>query len=217
MNKSNLQHGYRWRTGVETTLVILGSAVIALNYYVLLQPNQILPPGLGGLLAFASRRFDLPFDVVYFAVNIPLFLVGFRVVGLRFLMLSLAGTVATSLFLRLFSEVPGIHGLVIGTLLGGLLNGAAIAVILMCRGSTGGMDIVCVVLSRRYPRFSIGQFSFFLNTFVILISGAFLGVTSMLATLIAIFLAGKGVDWVMHWGTRWRYAEKRRITGAMRG
>ena len=200
MNKPTLEQGTWWRTGFETTFVILGSAVIALNYYVLLQPNEILPPGLGGLLAFASHQFDLPFDIVYFAVNIPLFLVGFRVVGLRFLMLSLAGTLAMSVFLKLFSAVPGIHGLVLGTLVGGLLNGAAIAVILMCRGSTGGMDIVCVVLARRYPRFSIGQLSFLLNTLVILISGAFLGWASMLATLIAIFLAGKGVDWVMAMG-----------------
>jgi uncharacterized membrane-anchored protein YitT (DUF2179 family) len=85
-----------------------------------------------------------------------------------------------------------------------LLNGAAIAVVLMCRGSTGGMDIVCVVLSRRYPRFSIGQFSLLLNTLVIAISGVFLGWASMLATLIAILLAGKGVDWVMHLGSRWQ-------------
>ncbi|CAD6519825.1 hypothetical protein LMG27952_01205 [Paraburkholderia hiiakae] len=197
MNKPILEQGTWWRTGFETAVVILGSAVIALNYYVLLQPNQILPPGLGGLLAFASRQFALPFDIVYFAVNIPLFLVGFRVVGLRFLMLSLAGTLAISVFLKLFSAMPGIHGLVLGTLVGGLLNGAAIAVILMCRGSTGGMDIVCVVLSRRYPRFSFGQLSFLLNTLVVLVSGAFLGWASMLATLIAIFLAGKGVDWVM--------------------
>src|SRR5579864_5630266 len=120
-----------WRTGLEIVLVVLGSAVIALNYYMLLQPNQILPPGLGGLLALASRQFALPFDVVYFAVNIPLFLLGFRVVGLRFLLLSLAGTVAMSFFLKLFSGIPGIHGLVLGALLGGLLNGAAIAVILL--------------------------------------------------------------------------------------
>jgi uncharacterized membrane-anchored protein YitT (DUF2179 family) len=193
----------RWgRMGLEIVLVTLGSAVIALNYYVLLQPNQILPPGLGGLLALASRRFALPFDVVYLAVNIPLFLLGFRVVGLRFMLLSLTGTVAMSFFLKLFSEVPGIHGLVLGALLGGLLNGAAIAVILMCRGSTGGMDILCVVLARRYPRFSIGQFSLLLNTSVVLTSGAFLGWASMFATLTAIFLAGKGVDWVMQLGSR---------------
>lgn len=199
-----LEQARWWRTGLEIVLVTLGSAVIALNYYVLLQPNQILPPGLGGLLALASRQFALPFDVVYFAVNIPLFLLGFRVVGLRFLLLSLAGTVAMSLFLKLFSGVPGFHGLVLGALLGGLLNGAAIAVILLCRGSTGGMDILCVVLSRRYPRFSIGQLSLFLNTLVIAISGAFLGWASMLATLVAIFLAGKGVDWVMQLGSRWQ-------------
>jgi uncharacterized membrane-anchored protein YitT (DUF2179 family) len=206
MNKPILAHAGWWRTGLEIVLVMLGSAVIALNYYVLLQPNQILPPGLGGLLALASRQFALPFDVVYFAVNIPLFLLGFRAVGLRFLLLSLAGTVAMSFFLKLFSGVPGIHGLVLGALLGGLLNGGAIAVILMCRGSTGGMDIVCVVLSRRYPRFSIGQLSLLLNTLVIVISGAFLGWASMLATLIAIFLAGKGVDWVMQLGSRWQRA-----------
>jgi uncharacterized membrane-anchored protein YitT (DUF2179 family) len=70
MNKPILEHAQWWRTGLEIVLVTLGSAVIALNYYVLLQPNQILPPGLGGLLALASRQFALPFDVVYFAVSL---------------------------------------------------------------------------------------------------------------------------------------------------
>lgn len=192
------------RTLLATLLVILGSAAIALNYYLLLQPNDILPPGIGGLVALTAREMNWPFDVVYLVVNIPLFLIGYRFVGLRFFLLSLTGTVSISLFLDLFSQVHGIHNLLLATLAGGVINGAAIALVLQGGGSTGGMDIVGVVLARKYPRFSIGEFMFGINTLVILVSGVFLGVTSLAATLASVFLAGKAVDIVGGWWGRWR-------------
>lgn len=194
------------RAWLAALLVVLGSAAIALNYYLLLQPNRILPPGLGGLVTLAARELHWPLDVVYFVVNIPLFLIGYRFVGLRFFLLSLTGMVSLSLFLNLFSGLPGIHHLALGTLAGGLLNGVAIALILLCRGSTGGLDIVCVVLASKYPRFSVGEFTFGINALVVLVSGVFLGGASLAATLISIFLAGKGVDGVMQWRRRWQTA-----------
>ncbi|WP_458446139.1 YitT family protein [Burkholderia stagnalis] len=70
----------------------------------LLKPNGILPPGLRGLLAFASQKPLLPFDILYFRLNVPLLLRGLRAVGLRFLLCSLVGTFAMSIFRRPFRD-----------------------------------------------------------------------------------------------------------------
>ncbi|QRX81759.1 YitT family protein [Glaciimonas sp. PAMC28666] len=182
---------------VQLAMVALGAAIIAINYQLLLKPNQLMPPGFGGVVALISDWLRQPIGLVNVIANLPLFFIGFRFVGLRFLLLCLVGAGAMSLFLYVFESVPGIHSWVLATVVGGVVNGAAVALVLLFHGATGGLDIVCVILAKLFPRFSIGRLMFSINLIIVCIAGWSLGIASFLGSVISMYLAGRTIDIVM--------------------
>ncbi|WHY85992.1 YitT family protein [Neobacillus novalis] len=182
---------------VDILKIIFGTAIMALNYYVFLKPNHILAPGLGGIAIIIAQFVPLSLGVTYFILNIPLFFSGFRFVGGRFVLYSLCGMFSLSIFLFLFDFLTGFHQQLIGSIVGGILNGAFLAMVLLVGGSTGGLDIAFVVINKFWPRFSIGNVMFVINAIVVIVSGLLFGFGSSIYTIISIYLAGKALDFCM--------------------
>ena len=182
---------------MQVVMVALGAAIIAINYQLLLKPNHIMPPGFGGVVALISDWIRQPIGLVNVIANVPLFFIGFRFVGLRFLLLCVVGAGAMSIFLYAFESIPGINSWMLATVVGGVVNGAAVALVLLFHGATGGLDIVCVVLVKLFPRFSIGRLMFSINLIIVCIAGWSLGVASLLGSVISMYLAGRTIDMLM--------------------
>lgn len=190
-------HGWWGPLLLQSAMVALGAALVSVNYYVFMLPNGIMPPGLGGLVALFSIWAHQPIGLVNGIANLPLFLLGFHYVGARFLFLSLVGAACMSLFLYLFDGFTGVPIWTIGVLMGGLINGLAIAMVLLFKGATGGMDVVCVVLAKLFPGFGIGRFMIFINAVIVLLAGWSLGWGSLLGSVLSIYLAGITIDAVL--------------------
>jgi uncharacterized membrane-anchored protein YitT (DUF2179 family) len=184
----------------EILMIIFGTALISLNYYLFMKPNHIMAPGLGGIAIIIKEFIPLSLGVIYFILNIPLFFSGFRFVGWKFVLNSLCGMFSLSLFLFLFESLSGFHQPLIGAVLGGILNGAFLGMVLSAGGSTGGLDIMFVVINKLWPRFTIGKIMFLVNGIVVVVSGALFGFGSSIFTMISIYLAGKALDICLsHW------------------
>ncbi|WP_161793308.1 YitT family protein [Cohnella kolymensis] len=179
---------------LEIFVIVCGTAITALTYYLFLQPNEIMAPGLGGVVILIGHFLPISLGIIYFVLNIPLFGIGFYYVGSRFILYSFLGMASLSFFLWLFAQVPGIHQPLVGCLLGGLISGAAISFVLFVGGSTGGMDIVCVIVNRRWPQFTLGKVMFVMNAAVVLFTGFIFGVEKLVLTTLSIYLAGKSLD-----------------------
>ena len=184
---------------LQSSMVALGSAIVSVNYYVFMLPNGIMPPGLGGLVALFSIWAHQPIGLINGIANVPLFLLGFHYVGGRFLFLSLVGAACMSLFLYLFEAFQGVPIWAIGVVMGGLINGLAIAMVLLFKGATGGMDVVCVVLAKLFPGFGIGRFMILINAVIVLLAGWSLGWGSLVGSVLSIYLAGITIDAVLLW------------------
>jgi uncharacterized membrane-anchored protein YitT (DUF2179 family) len=85
----------------------------------------------------------------------------------------------------------------VGTVASGLINGLAIAWVLLFKGATGGLDVVCVVLAKLFPRFGVGRFMFAINTVIVLLAGWSLGWASSMGSIISMYLAGVTIDRVL--------------------
>lgn len=182
---------------LQTAMVGLGAAVISFNYYAFMLPNGILPPGLGGLVALFSLWAHQPIGLVNAVANLPIFLLGLYFVGFRFLVLSLVGAACMSLFLYTFDAFTGFPNWLVGTVAGGVINGLAIALVLMFKGATGGLDVVCVVLAKWFPKFGVGRFMFSINAVIVLLAGWSQGWASSVGSLVSMYLAGITIDWVL--------------------
>ncbi len=83
--------------------------------------------------------------------------------------------------------------LVLASIFGGALSGAGLGLVFRGHGSTGGTDIIAVIL-RKKKNMSIGEVGFYANLLVIIISLAFFPLNIGLYTIISMYIAGKMID-----------------------
>ena len=132
-------------------LIAAGSILCAVAINGILIPNQFLAGGISGLSLFIHYLFPaMPVGALNFLLNIPLFVVGWLFVGRRFFYYSLAGMTIFSAALLLTIPTFPIHDPLLKALTAGIISGVGSGVILKSLGSGGGLDILCVILLKRF-------------------------------------------------------------------
>ncbi len=153
---------------------LLGSLLLAAAINVFIVPQGLYGGGAYGLcqvirtLVLRALDLELPFDlagVLYFCVNIPLFMLAFRALGREFFLKAAICTAANSLFLAIIPSpaVPVIPDMLTSCMVGGILVGFSGGLVLSCGCSTGGLDILGLYLSKKGSRFTVGRFSITFN------------------------------------------------------
>lgn len=132
-------------------LIISGSVVCAVAINGILIPSQFLAGGVSGLSLFIHYLIPfLPVGVANFLLNIPLFAIGWVFVGRRFFFYSLAGMTIFSAALLIPMPAFPIHDPLLRALSAGIISGIGSGVILKSLGSGGGLDILSVILLKRF-------------------------------------------------------------------
>lgn len=108
---------------------------------------------------------------IYFLINIPLFYLGYRVMGAKFLAKTVLGVGIQSVLLTIIpiSQSPIITDYLTACIVGGILAGSGVGIVLRNGCSGGGQDILGVVCAKKYPGFSVGQVNILMNILVYLI------------------------------------------------
>ncbi|MDO5537147.1 MAG: YitT family protein [Desulfovibrionaceae bacterium] len=182
-------------------LLTIGGALYATCLQCLSPQHSFLAGGVMGMALLANFVTDiLPVSIWYLVFSIPLYLIGWFFVSRRFLLYSLYGTMATTVFGLLLNRagyVVPVENELYAAVLGGVLLGAGGGIMLRSLGSGGGIDIISVILRNRW-NISIGQFSLFVNL-VIFSLGLTMGyeLDKVLASVIMIFINARMVDYVL--------------------
>jgi len=153
---------------------LLGSLLMSVAINVFIVPQGLYAGGAYGLCQVirtllqtklgVEASFDLA-GVLYFFVNIPLFLLAFRTLGRTFCLKAGICTVSNSVFLALIPSpaVPIIPDPLTSCMIGGILVGFAAGLVLTCGCSTGGLDILGLYLSKKNNKFTVGRFCISFN------------------------------------------------------
>ena len=112
-----------------------------------------------------------PYDIagiLYFLVNIPILLIGYRDLGRGLIVKTIICTVSYSLFYSLIPipSAPIVGDYLTACLLGGILTGVGSGIVLTCGCSSGGLDVIGLCLSKRGSSFTVGRFSLTFNVFL---------------------------------------------------
>lgn len=164
--------------GIRTALyLLLSSFLVSLASYSLIAPNEFTIGGITGIAILLSVATDgaIPQSIVVFAINLPLVVLSFFFVKKRFALLSAANIGLQTVWLvvleNAFSdfrvEFAANGEKIFAALAGGICIGVAIALAFKIGGSTGGADILAVMIQRKFTANSIAQMLFVINCAII--------------------------------------------------
>ncbi|UIO41389.1 YitT family protein [Brevibacillus brevis] len=190
------------RKVLEYGMLVLGSLVLATSFNLFLNPNQIASGGVSGLSTIFHNLFGFSPAVVQWAMNIPLFLLGFKFLDRQYSMKAAVGSIVLPLCVMLTSHLqPLTTNLLLASIYGGIGVGLGIGIVFRGRGSTGGFSIATQIL-HKYSGISLGACVAVFDGLVILFAGIVFDPEKALYALIALFVTSKTIDIVqMGWNT----------------
>lgn len=123
---------------------------------------QVIRTLLAKFLHLQFNAFDIA-GVIYYLINIPIFIVAFTKIGRKFLTKTVISVTAMTLFLSLVPVIPVVEDVMAACVVGGIISGAGSGIMLRMGSSGGGMDIVGVLLTRWKQDFSVGKVGLLVN------------------------------------------------------
>lgn len=178
--------------------IILGSFVLAVAIQWVLVPANLLTGGVGGIAIILKFLTGVDLWVWYLLLNIPIFIAGYKYVSPRFIVYSLIGTLVLTFFLGILKPLNwNLNDSLLSALLGGVIGGVGSGIILHSKGSTGGLDIIAVLV-RRFWGYNIGQVTFTSNLLVLTLSLVTFNIKLALFSAVSIFISSKVMDLVIY-------------------
>ncbi len=184
-------------------VITAASFIYALGLYSFTVPAQIAPGGVSGLFTAVNYLTGFPIGLATILINIPLLAAGFFVIGKGFIVKSIYATVLSSVALDYIYPllmVPVYHGdRMLASLFGGVLIGAGIGLLYARGGSSGGTDIVCRLIKRRFPFIRIGMISLSID-FVIVVFSTFVfkEIESALYAIVSMYVLSIMIDRIVN-------------------
>lgn len=132
--------------------VLVGNAILAFTVAAFIVPHGVIMGGATGIGLTIAHYVPVDLSIIIFIVNGILFVLGATVLGKKFAVATIASTFIYPTFLSIVQKIPGIDGLtdnlMLATLYAGALLGVGIGLIVRVGSSTGGTDIVALVLNK---------------------------------------------------------------------
>ncbi len=180
----------------EIIETIVGSFIMATAVSLFLLPNELSSGGFSGIGTILYYLFNIPVGLTIFLLNLPLFTVATYKIGKGFLIKSIIGTIFYSIFIDLLDVVePITNDKILACIYGGLLTGVGTALILRGQASTGGSDLLSIIIKRYKNNFKTSSLIIIIDSIIILLNTIFFRKIEIgLYSAITIYLMGKIID-----------------------
>ncbi|SFP93347.1 Uncharacterized membrane-anchored protein YitT, contains DUF161 and DUF2179 domains [Oscillibacter sp. PC13] len=162
----------RW---LRMVACVAGELICAAALNLFIVPLNLYAGGLFGLcqllrtlaqtyLGISFGAYDVA-GILYFLLNIPILLLAYKTLGKNLVVKTAICTISYSLFYSIIPipANPIVEDYLTACLLGGILTGVGSGIVLTCGGSSGGLDVVGLCLSKKGSQFSVGKFSLSFN------------------------------------------------------
>ncbi|NKW93125.1 YitT family protein [Bacillus toyonensis] len=183
--------------------ILIGSAIFSFGIVNINIENHLAEGGFTGitLLLYFLFKFDPSYSNLI--LNIPIFFIGWKLLGRTTFIYTLIGTFSVSLFLWIFQryDVLNLHlnlqnDMTLAALFAGAFIGIGLGIIFKYGGTTGGVDIIAR-LAHKYVGWSMGKTMFMFDAIVIIVSIlTYLSYREGMYTLVAVFIGAKVIDFI---------------------
>ena len=196
---------------ISYSLIVIGSIILAAGFVFFISPYKIVPGGVYGIAivihyltegVFTWAPSGLPIGLMGLIMNIPLTIIGIKILGPRFGVKTVVGFVLTSVFMDIITYFYGEAPLVaddalLSSIFGGVLVGLGLGLIFKSKATSGGSDIVAMIIAK-YTKLPLGQLMIYVDSAIVLVGLlVFADWKIPLYSWIVIYITGKTIDIVL--------------------
>lgn len=183
--------------------MIIGTFMFCIAINIFVVPNNLYTGGVLGIsqlirsVIISLFKLEINFDisgVIYYIINIPLFIVAYKNLSKPFFYRTLLVITIQTLLLSIIPTESIVKDTLTNILVGGLLGGAGLGIILSCGASTGGSDIIGLIIAKKNNELSVGKLGLIINLFVYSITGVLYGLETMIYSIIYSFIDSLTID-----------------------
>ncbi|SDR80026.1 Uncharacterized membrane-anchored protein YitT, contains DUF161 and DUF2179 domains [Paenibacillaceae bacterium GAS479] len=198
---SRIPLSYLYKTIIP---VMLGTAIYAFGLQYFLLPNKLMEGGLTGIAVLLNYALGWKLSITTLVLNIPLFIIGLRILGRVPMIMTIVGTLSLSLFLFVFEKAitagwmepfNAEQDFILAALYAGVTLGSGLGIVFRFGGTTGGVDIAARIINRS-KGWSMGQIILGFDVIIIAISLMYIPKEKVLYTLVTVFIAAKLIDFI---------------------
>lgn len=189
----------RYRNIAKLSFALIYALCVSVAVNVFWNPGKIYGSGITGLAQLISTisQHWLPFTigvpVLYATLNLPLLILSWKKIGHEFTFYTIVAVILSTVFLHIIPPVAVKFDPIICAIFGGLFNGVGTGLALKNEMSTGGLDIISIVLRKKLGK-SVGTINIAFNILVVLGAGCLFGWVQALYTILSIFVNGRVID-----------------------
>lgn len=180
----------------DTLYVTIGSLILAISINSILLPNKIVAGGANGISVVINYLFGLNPAIVLYAINLPLLVLCFLLLGKEVGIKTIYGSLIYPFFVGITTNLPVLtHNIFLATIFGGILTGIGLGLEFRGNASTGGTAIISQIVNK-YFKISLGVSILFVDGLVILSALYVFDTNTVLFSLICLYIIGRVVDMV---------------------
>lgn len=198
----------------RTLLIFTGVLICALGNVLFALPNHITAGGITGLSTLLYYWFKWNMGVVYFLLNVPLFLIAWRVSKALFFQ-SIAGMLLCSIMVGLLapmSEAYGVKDLWVGSSFGGFVMGVGLGILNLANASLGGGSLTGTMLNMKYG-FSLSLSTMLIDASALPLAWFVIGAHHTLFSIVYVVSSAFGIRIVAFSMKSIRIAKNMKISG----
>lgn len=185
-------------------LIFLGTALMSIALNSAFDTNGLVDGGFSGIAIIVKNitgglvEGGIPLWVTNIGLNIPMFLIGIKIKGVKFLAKTIWGTFALSFWLGVMPVFPLVRGdMVLAVIFGGVLQGTGMGLVFLGSGTTGGTDMVATLIQHYVKHMSIARIMQIADAIIVLAGAFVFGAKNALYAIVAIFIVAKVTDGLM--------------------
>lgn len=180
----------------DIVLISAGAFIYAFGVNYFFVANKLADGGIAGISVILHYLFNFNISTTYLVLNVPLIIMGYKLIGGKFIIKTFYGTAMTSLAFRVFQNYLGpMDDKLIASIFGGLIIGIGLGTIFVGGGSSGGADILVKILNK-YFDIPVGKAFLALDFFVLSALGILFGRDIFMYTLVGLFISTKAIDFI---------------------
>lgn len=174
-------------------MITIGALLVAISLNFFLIPANVFASGFTGIAQLLATVLPLSTGILLFILNIPVAIVGWLKIGKSFTLYSFLNVALTTLFLEVIPIWNFSPDILLNAVFGGVITAVGVGLTLKWGASSGGVDIIALILAKVSDR-PVGIYFFIINSIVVVMSGFLFDPEKALYTLVTLYVTSRVID-----------------------